>query len=63
MWPVFVLDRDLDPSLLRTAFHATVRHHDALRLRYTATVAGWTASIDDSDDAHGDERGFGIVDL
>mgnify|MGYP000963431175 CR=1 FL=1 len=41
----------LDPDALRGAIAALLRHHDALRLRYTPTDSGWAGVIAAPDEA------------
>ncbi|HZC06289.1 MAG TPA: amino acid adenylation domain-containing protein, partial [Ktedonobacterales bacterium] len=38
---LFLTRQSLDPAALRAAVAALLEHHDALRLRYTRTSAGW----------------------
>ncbi len=53
---LFQVAADLDLPLLEAALHHVVRHHDALRLRFTRGSQGWQQSYaDDADDA--DDRG------
>ncbi len=42
----------LDPQRLEQALQRLVAHHDALRLSFTATADGWTASHGSLDTAH-----------
>ncbi|GAA4663869.1 hypothetical protein GCM10023214_65880 [Amycolatopsis dongchuanensis] len=45
MWPVFVLDRSLDPGALTRALTAVLAHHDGLRTRFRQDDDGWHAEI------------------
>ncbi|MFE6737505.1 amino acid adenylation domain-containing protein [Streptomyces tubercidicus] len=45
MWPVFELDRPLDPALLDAALTTVLAHHDGLRARFRHDDGGWYADL------------------
>ena len=47
---LFELIKPVDPSVLRDAFLALLRHHDALRMRFSAGGGGWSQTILEPDD-------------
>jgi amino acid adenylation domain-containing protein/non-ribosomal peptide synthase protein (TIGR01720 family) len=45
MWPVFELDRPMNPGTLRAALDAVLVHHDGLRARFARDGDGWYAQL------------------
>ena len=50
---LFELHRELDPILLEQTVAHLLRHHDALRLRFTASAEGWLQHFGDFDGTAG----------
>ncbi|MCP9960773.1 amino acid adenylation domain-containing protein [Streptomyces somaliensis] len=45
MWPVFELERPMEPGALRAALDAVLAHHDGLRARFARDGDGWYAEL------------------
>lgn len=56
---VLEVDKSVDPDRLSLAVKELLRHHDALRLRFTKTEAGWQQTVALPDDS----VPFSVVDL